>query len=307
MSVNCEYFRALMSQSLDRDLLDAEKEALKEHTRTCSECRRVYGAMSAVSLSLRDDEEEVPDGFSDSVMARIRAYEEERAHEETASGETGEEPRVVPVRSRRAAPVRHKMWPQVAIAACLVAVIGFGAAKTMLTRANKSSGEVVMEESVQFSAPSKQEAAADGEQSFYAAGAAEEAVAAESESAVLNEEFEEAALDSVPEADTAVAQNSSSAPVPEPETPLYTRDSPASVPPGKEADFEALIQASRWGDAGAPAADWEVIAAVEYKGIIYEFLTDEPQEEYLLWKDAAESVDPILSPCSVSDLRDFLS
>ena len=84
----------------------------------------------------------------------------------------------------------------------------------------------------------------------------------------------------------------------------YTWENPAYVPEGREGDFEALIQDAGWPD-GVPQTAWQVFTAVEYQGIIYEFLTD-PDGEYLLWRDAAETVVAIHSPGTVDELWDII-
>lgn len=311
MSANCEYFQGLMSQMLDGDLIPAEVSVLREHIRTCSDCRGLCGALSAITLSLRGDLVDPPDALADGVMRRIEAYEAENAAPPEPIPEP--EPEIVPFKAEAeppapeptpAAPEKKpsprpvqkpapyharpskkpvRAWPRLAAAACLILMIGggafaalrgFGGGAPMSAAAQSESSMITMDA---MPAP---EAAGPGPVMF----------AAEAD------EAEEAAADEAPaEAPAAMdgaAQSMSS--------PVYTRDAPASVPEGREADFEALLLDARWGDAGAPAADWSVIAAVEYRGVVYEFLTDE-NEEYLLWQDAAEGM-PVHSPASVEAL-----
>ena len=79
----------------------------------------------------------------------------------------------------------------------------------------------------------------------------------------------------------------------------FTVDAPAAVLPGREASFESLIADAR--NAAAQEGPLRVFAAAEYRGVIYEFSTDDSGTR-LWWRDAAEGVVPILSPGTVSEL-----
>ena len=83
------------------------------------------------------------------------------------------------------------------------------------------------------------------------------------------------------------------------EMPVFT------VPAGQEAAFEALLTDSGRPD-GQPLSPLRTLARVEYRGVIYEFLTDDPDGASLLWRDAAESVDPVRSAGTPGDLLDLL-
>ena len=86
---------------------------------------------------------------------------------------------------------------------------------------------------------------------------------------------------------------------------MYTLDSPAGVPEGREADFEALLEDVGLPD-GQPQNEYRSIAFVEYRGVIYEFFTDVPEGKLLLWRDAAEGADLMRSPTSPAALWDIL-
>lgn len=139
MSSNCEYYQQLMSRMLDGDLMDAETAALREHIRSCRECRALCAAFSSMTLSLRGDTAQPPEELVPGVMARIYAAEsEEKAAgpAEEAPAPAAERPSPAPERqarrrkpvsepaprSRRAAP----LWAKCAAAACLVLIVGGG-------------------------------------------------------------------------------------------------------------------------------------------------------------------------------------
>lgn len=285
MSANCEYYQELMSCMLDGDLMKAETDALREHIKTCRECRKLCAAFSSMTLSLRDELEEPPSSFAEGVMNRIHTYEAQKALEE------GETPAAEPV-SIAAAPHRSHArkktarWQPTLIAACLVLVIG-GIGVTVLNGVGKSADSAA-EVPGSYNRTTADTAAAESavmgeapEAEFYAAAPMETAApAAMSEPMAMAEDaMETGAAD---EETTVSAGNGLS--------------NPAFVPDGYEDAFEALLS-----DAGQrPEVNLHTIYAVERNGVIYEFLTDE-NEEYLFWRDAAEGF-PILSPASVTDL-----
>ena len=82
--------------------------------------------------------------------------------------------------------------------------------------------------------------------------------------------------------------------------PLYTWENPASVPEWKEMEFVALLRTDRQ-ESDISEAELTPLAAVEYHGVIYEFLTDS-DESVLYWKDAAEGAMLNLSPGTAADL-----
>lgn len=70
--MNCEQVREQISAMLDGELSENDRAFVMEHLAACPECRRVYEAFSAISDSLHDLDD-VPDGFTESVMCRIRS------------------------------------------------------------------------------------------------------------------------------------------------------------------------------------------------------------------------------------------
>jgi len=69
---NCNKYQDMISRLLDEDLSDKEKIELEEHMENCEECKAMYGAFSAVSLSLSEDLEEVPENLKDNIMNAVR-------------------------------------------------------------------------------------------------------------------------------------------------------------------------------------------------------------------------------------------
>ena len=274
MSANCEYYESLMSRMLDSDLLPQETELLREHIRTCKNCRTLCAAFSGMTLSLRDDLVEPPAGLADAVMSRIRTAEAEKALETDAPAE---EP--VPLPRARKTPAR-KRWMPTVIAACLVLVIGVGAVASM--------GRGKSADTAESAAYSRLTEAQN------AAPAAAEPAPMMEESAVFDMAMAEE--DAAPMEPSAPAPEAAEAETAGGTVQGYTVNDPAFVPEGSEAAFEALLT-----DAGyMPEGNLHVFYYVEHRGVIYEFMTDE-SETALLWRDAAEGF-PLLSQSSFADL-----
>ena len=271
MSMNCADYSDLILRLPDADLTPDEAVLLRQHLKVCPNCRRVFRAVENVANDLLETEEP-PAILAENVMSRIRFHGvKEEAVNVRSNANKGQK-----VRKKHA---RRRFGKVLAIAACFAIILGGGgylATRLLgaIDAANSAKSEaVVLEEphtlmnaAAEIPAPEAAEAefAAD-------AGGADFAPAEEADST-----------------QAAVRH------------PEYTWEHPALVPEGREADFEALIQDAGWPD-GVPQTDWKVFAAVEYQGVIYEFLTD-PAEEYLLWRDAAETVVAIHSPGTVDAL-----
>jgi anti-sigma factor RsiW len=75
---HCQPYQELISQSLDQPLSPTERQALDEHLAQCPRCRALSQQLSQIhdELAHWPEEEEVPDGFADGVMAKIQALEE---------------------------------------------------------------------------------------------------------------------------------------------------------------------------------------------------------------------------------------
>ena len=74
---HCEHFTELISQSLDNALSSNDHQALQQHLEQCPECRLLSQQLFEVERELRTlEEQEVPEGFTQGVMDRIRALEQ---------------------------------------------------------------------------------------------------------------------------------------------------------------------------------------------------------------------------------------
>lgn len=75
---NCEFYLELMSQSLDGELTQQAQQALEEHLSQCADCRFLYQQLCEIHDERSAwEEQEVPEGFAQGVMDRIRALEEQ--------------------------------------------------------------------------------------------------------------------------------------------------------------------------------------------------------------------------------------
>lgn len=272
-------FENLILRLPDDDLTQEEKRALQEHLNGCADCRRLFRAVRDATEAM-DDQAEPPAALADGVMARIRAAEAEK----TASPKDISERRDLDRRAQgRKMRRRRGLGAFVAVAAVLVLAVGGGlfAARSLF---NRDNAPVNVAQSVAMEAPAQQEAPA--------------AAAGLSGAADGNAMHFAAAEEMIAEAEEAAQADSGSALV-------YPIDAPAHVKEGCEADFEAVLQDMGWPD-GVPATAFRAIAYVEYRGVIYEFLSD-PEEEFLLWRDAAEGVDIIHTPATVDTLFFLIS
>lgn len=105
---NCEFYLKLMSQSLDGPLTAEAQQALDQHLSQCPDCRVLYRQLCEIHNEFSSwEEREVPEGFAQGVMDRVRALEEQ-----------SKRPKVIPLWKR----------PQFkalgSIAACAVLCIG---------------------------------------------------------------------------------------------------------------------------------------------------------------------------------------
>lgn len=66
----CDRYLEMISQLVDGELPEPQKTELLAHLDGCANCRRVYDAFSAISLSL--GETAAPEGFAEGVMAAVR-------------------------------------------------------------------------------------------------------------------------------------------------------------------------------------------------------------------------------------------
>ena len=324
MSTSCEHYESLISRMLDGDLLPGEADALRDHIRTCKHCRGLCAALSAMTLSLREDPAEPPAGLKDSVMGRIRTWESEKALEEAAEAVAAQAPEAAPAEEApeeefavpeyiprvSRTPKKKNRWMPTLAAACLMVVIGGSLFLTMGRGGSAESTAADSAEAQTYARSQPQSAADSGGLPQEAA----EAVAEEAAPAALTmEEPEEIAPAAeagpaeAPEQEAAEPETEAAPQAPtadEEEADLteetgHNLSNPASVPPGREADFEAILLDAGWPD-GMPDVGWQVILAVEYNGEVYEFMTDDSRQ-YLLWRSSNQGP-PAHASGSVSDL-----
>ena len=75
----CDRFLDLISMSLDGPLSPEEQTALDAHLAQCQACRLLVQQLSQVHQDLQSwQEQEVPEGFAQGVMDRLRAMEQEK-------------------------------------------------------------------------------------------------------------------------------------------------------------------------------------------------------------------------------------
>lgn len=97
----CDRYLEMISQLVDGELPEPQKTELLAHLDGCANCRRVYDAFNAISLSL--GETAVPEGFTEGVMAAVRT---QGGHGSRRTGKPGK------------SPVRY-----LALAACIVLAV----------------------------------------------------------------------------------------------------------------------------------------------------------------------------------------
>lgn len=74
---HCEHFMELLSQSLDGPLSQSDQQALQQHLDACPECRLLSQQLFEIQNEFHTwEEQDVPAGFTEGIMDRIRALEE---------------------------------------------------------------------------------------------------------------------------------------------------------------------------------------------------------------------------------------
>lgn len=272
MTNGCDFYEDLLLRLPDRDLSDEDADALQEHLRVCADCRRLFRAMKTVNSSLSHSQEDPPETFTDEVMSRILSDRMTTNAQDFAA--------------RRSKATKKRRWRRIAVAACLVLVIGgasTAAAKLLNAGRSAAFSAAPVEESETLdlgTAPESMSAADTAVNGMAAPAPAEGAAAQEAAEA--------------PAAEKAAEAEDAAMPV------LGSPTEPAQVPEGREAEFDAILTDSG-EEASMTTSAWNVIAYVEYRGVIYEFLADDAGQ-FLLWRDAAEGAFPFVSPKSPGDL-----
>ena len=121
---DCGEYQELISLMLDGELTEPQKTGLLRHLEQCEDCRRVYSAFKAISLSL-SQEEEAPASLAGGVMDAIRGGNVVPM----PAPEEGKKP-ARRVRWRRAAALAACLALVLAGAASLPALLGGNAAET---------------------------------------------------------------------------------------------------------------------------------------------------------------------------------
>ena len=70
----CEEFAPLLSAFIDGELTEEERAEVLAHVSECEKCRRLLGELTALHAALGElEDEDVPAGFTEGVMAAMRA------------------------------------------------------------------------------------------------------------------------------------------------------------------------------------------------------------------------------------------
>lgn len=70
----CEEFAPLLSAFVDGELTEEERAEVLAHVSECEKCRRLLGELTALHAALSElEDEDVPAGFTEDVMAAVRA------------------------------------------------------------------------------------------------------------------------------------------------------------------------------------------------------------------------------------------
>ena len=72
---SCDYYQELISRLVDGDLSREEHEALVEHMKSCSACNAMYAVFHDLSDILAEEEEALPEGLHENIMAGVRRSE----------------------------------------------------------------------------------------------------------------------------------------------------------------------------------------------------------------------------------------
>ena len=85
----CEEFAPLLSAFVDGELTEEERAEVLAHVSECEKCRRLLGELTALHAALGElEDEDVPAGFTEGVMAAVRA-EKAAKKPQTKSGAHG--------------------------------------------------------------------------------------------------------------------------------------------------------------------------------------------------------------------------
>ncbi len=292
-----EYYQELMSRLLDEGVTAEEEKDLKDHLRACPECAALFSALSAVTVSLREEDmAEAPAELAQGVMARIAAGKNEHKVIHV------QRPELEVQRPRR----KKRGWTGIAAAACLVVVIGSGAFWFFSGRDKSAPTEGAADSAVYARAAAQDATEAEVPEDAGAAPEAAPAAGGTAESALSGVAEEEAADAPM----TVAAADSAAVPMPAPTVtpvsgPLTVRDvarqKVGEIPVEDIPAFAAFLEDGTV--LGGAQRDWEFLFSVEYNDTEVSFATDEAESRLVWW----DSNTPITaSPGSLDDLRDLV-
>lgn len=72
---SCDYYQELISRLVDGEISHDEHEALMAHLNTCSRCNAMYAVFHDLSDILAEDNEPLPEGLHENIMAGVRRNE----------------------------------------------------------------------------------------------------------------------------------------------------------------------------------------------------------------------------------------
>lgn len=68
---NCDKYELMINAFIDGELDAAESNELRAHLIECEHCKEYAAAIALIAKGLRDSEADVPEGFTESVMAKV--------------------------------------------------------------------------------------------------------------------------------------------------------------------------------------------------------------------------------------------
>ena len=72
---SCDYYQELISSLIDGEISHDEHEALMAHLNTCSRCNAMYAVFHDLSDILAEENEPLPEGLHENIMAGVRRSE----------------------------------------------------------------------------------------------------------------------------------------------------------------------------------------------------------------------------------------
>lgn len=286
----CEEYEKLINALLDDGLTAEQERSLREHVRTCPDCRRLLTAVTAAVQVLREEEmAEPPQGLTETVMARI-------AGAQSATAADNSPPPRTPISPHHANTRGRSRWVRWGAAACLVLVAGGAvfAFRSGLFTGKKSAYDTNQ--------------AANLVRAVDIDGAADSIVPRESGGdgmgiSAAPEDAEEARNDMDTGGGDTPTVTSAVSPTPVAAVIIWdaARTEAGTVPPENREALQALLEG---GTPAGTTADWDMLFTADMDGLTYTFATD-AEGRALIWWDSAGS-GPIRSPGTLEDLRKLI-